>query len=1105
MSVIYPKLAVRDSIDDDDLTDIDDEVFIRDGRNSGLKLDDDGVKRPLMPPRRKYKKSCNFQTHRFPYKALFVPLCYGITALIIILGLIILCIFTANIFPMPLTILKNWLTHELKEISVNKSEMIPCTSLSSKILWTKSLPKLTSEAPLRSNDVNFDGIEDIIVGFSTGLDTMDAPENICNVYFGNQTPCLGGVLALNGKTGETIWTHWTAHAIFSIDCSVDLTNDKIKDCVISGRGGILQAINGRDGFNIWEIPIQDTIASPQQRILDVYDARFITDMNSDGISDVIASHAIQSNDIRASNILIISGKNGDIIRNVNLPDTEQLFIAPQIIVQSDGENIFVLATSSQQEAGGLYIVSQANIFYDNLQLRKLNHNTGKGALLPPILIDITSDGIEDIVAAMFNSTIMAYNGSTFEPIWNYTIPNSEVISIPIPGYYNDDDIPDFMIKHQIGAGFPTYYYTVATIVDGRNGQPLLEKPIEDSLSRQMSGLSVTVDGYGNDWFLYWSADCLNHEGIKEKYQFLKGQSLVSQTRADLCRLRFNSTLTMRLLALSQHVGPPGISLYFSEKWKSLEFNNSIDPREEAEKYLDAHHRFEIMDTYADIPLVSERSPKNHKNLQKESIFKHKDNLLTEIDKYDSDIVYDENFDDFNNHKKHSFVEDDAIENLDIDRAWEQNDKWTKNNIQSNKKYNGVYRNDNSNNEDAEQNVDYLQAEVREQRSTEIKDTYFINISYGERLMKNSKKTNNNLIPFELIQGNSRLNEDINIKKNIGGGKINDRGNDSINKTDAMNITGKHVNSITLTNMSTLKPKEKILTMLSNRSNIIKTITLQSALNTSITNESNRVNDTNFDFEMPKIIHTETSNVTKNQVITSHRAISKVLNMTQQKQIYKHSFSNIVQDDDISIEKVFKRESLKNQKKKKINKKQFLILSHTEDKNYKIQQRRRMKRKSETNNNRSNGINGVRRQPPTGILLPSIAESKRKTSIDLVFSTFWLPSSEVSLILSQVDLECIHRKKALSENKLQYKKDDDIISECLSERGINYKIYQESMDRENIKIALGQMTIYRIKLECVCPEDMLPNQTCRNISLHQSWPEHLGSSGNGYFKPLHTHN
>lgn len=171
MSAVYPtvpKLAVRDSIDDDDLTDIDDEVFIRDGRNGGLKLDDDGgVKRPLMAPRRKCKKSCSFQTHKFPYKALLVPLCYGITALTIILGLIILCIFTANIFPMPLTILKNWLTHELKD-TVNKSEIIPCTSLSSKVLWTRSLPKLSSEAPLRSNDVNLDGVEDVIVGFGTG-------------------------------------------------------------------------------------------------------------------------------------------------------------------------------------------------------------------------------------------------------------------------------------------------------------------------------------------------------------------------------------------------------------------------------------------------------------------------------------------------------------------------------------------------------------------------------------------------------------------------------------------------------------------------------------------------------------------------------------------------------------------------------------------------------------------------------------------------------------------------------------------------------------------------------------------------------------------------
>lgn len=171
MSAVYPtlpKLTVRDGFDDEDLTDIDDEVFIRDGKNGGLKLDDEGgVKRPLMAPHRKYRKSHNFETYRFSHRTFYIPLCFGLTALVILLSLITLCIYIVNIIPMPMSILKNWLSHDLKE-ALNESNIVPCTSLSTKILWTRSLPKLISESPLRSNDVDGDGIEDIIVGFSTG-------------------------------------------------------------------------------------------------------------------------------------------------------------------------------------------------------------------------------------------------------------------------------------------------------------------------------------------------------------------------------------------------------------------------------------------------------------------------------------------------------------------------------------------------------------------------------------------------------------------------------------------------------------------------------------------------------------------------------------------------------------------------------------------------------------------------------------------------------------------------------------------------------------------------------------------------------------------------
>ncbi|XP_011168597.1 uncharacterized protein LOC105201976 isoform X2 [Solenopsis invicta] len=912
---------------------------------------------------------------------------------------------------------------------------------------------------------------------------------ICTIYLGNQTPCLGGVLALNGKTGEIIWTHWTANSILSVDCGADLTDDKIKDCIISGRGEILQAIDGHDGSKIWEMPLFHVDSSEQQTILDIYDARFIADMDSDGIGDVIASHVVQSDNIQASSIFVISGKNGHVIRNINLPYTEQLFTAPQIIVHPDGENIFVLATTSQQDDGGLYIVSQANIFYgDGLQLRKLNHNTGKNALLPPILIDITSDGIEDIVAAMFNSTIMAYNGSTFEPIWNYTVPNSEVISIPIPGYYNDDDVPDFMVKHQIGNGLSTYYYTVATVIDGRNGQPLLEKPMEDSLSGQMSGLSVTVDGFGNDWFLHWSTDCLNYEGVKEKYEFLKGQSFMSQTRADLCFLKFNSTLTTRLLALSQHVGPPGLSLYFSEDWKSKEFNNSVEALKEEEKL---YPRLKFADNYANVPLVSERSPEVRKNHRKDSIFKHKDNNILEISKYDSDAVYD-NFDEFKSHKKHN--PEDTIDNLDVDQAWKQDNKWMEDDVQP--EYDNIYESENGNKEEGQQSIDYSQGVVRERRNVIaiVKDLYSKNISH--------KEISNYSAP-ELTQHSVRLNhEDIDTEKERGMKEINDKKTIGLNRVN-LSLILNEADIMNVSMLPTSKSQEELSsTVLSDKSNIDRTSTTQSALNMS---ELTEIMSVNASTELPEDTHTEASNVTKNQIITDHQDVTtttkKVIDVTQRRQVYKHSFPSIVQDadDDASIEKVFKRESLKNQSKGKINKKRLPMSSSMSDKDFKIRQKRRTKRNSGTDDDRSSG--GIQKQAPTGILLPSITESKGKTSVDLVFSTFWLPSSDVSLILSQADLECIRKKKTLLEDKLEYKKDDDIIGECLSERGVNYRLYQESRDRENTKLALGQMTIYRMKLECVCPEDMLPNQTCKHISTHQSWPGYLGSSGNGYFKPL----
>ena len=49
----------------------------------------------------------------------------------------------------------------------------------------------------------------------------------------------------------------------------------------------------------------------------------------------------------------------------------------------------------------------------------------KGVMTPPVLVDLTSDGVEDIVIPMFNSSLLAIDGLTFKIIWNHTFAMSE--------------------------------------------------------------------------------------------------------------------------------------------------------------------------------------------------------------------------------------------------------------------------------------------------------------------------------------------------------------------------------------------------------------------------------------------------------------------------------------------------------------------------------------------------------------------------------------------------------------------------------------------------------------------------------------------------------
>ncbi|XP_077869372.1 uncharacterized protein LOC144360574 [Saccoglossus kowalevskii] len=120
-----------------------------------------------------------------------------------------------------------------------------------------------------------------------------------------------------------------------------------------------------------------------------------------------------------------------------------------------------------------------------------------------------------------------------------------------------------MIKYAYGPGFPIYYYSQSTIIDGKTGKALLTPYIKDTVGSQNSPLTISVDGYGNDIYLYWINDCEHHHGEGDEFTFVKGTNVHEQSRSDFCKLRYNSKEFIRMYMMDRENGPPGHVVYDS--------------------------------------------------------------------------------------------------------------------------------------------------------------------------------------------------------------------------------------------------------------------------------------------------------------------------------------------------------------------------------------------------------------------------------------------------------------------------------------------------------------------------------------------------------------
>lgn len=350
-------------------------------------------------------------------------------------------------------------------------------------------------------------------------------------------------------------------------------------------------MNGKNGEFLWHIDTDAVTYKPTQ--IDLYTVNGVTDVDGDAVPDILAAFIEErersaTTTVTVGRISIISGRSGKIMRTIDSPFQEELYVPLQVITQSDGNNMILVVTGGQNSAGGIYLIPLST-FMDESKENEFTvvfRNPTAGFMVPPVLADVNDDGVADIVAASFNSTVFAFDGKSFATIWRYVFPDSESISSIVPGHYNFDNTTDFLVKYNCGPGFPIYYYSQTQVINGKDGTGLLDQMINDSggSNSLLGGLSIS-QVYGGDFYLHWQTQCRGKNDSKEPYQFVPGtwfhfrpliekidvifyyvffffapadSNVMAQSRADTCMLRYNASTVLQLHAMSRHIQSPGV-------------------------------------------------------------------------------------------------------------------------------------------------------------------------------------------------------------------------------------------------------------------------------------------------------------------------------------------------------------------------------------------------------------------------------------------------------------------------------------------------------------------------------------------------------------------
>ncbi len=356
--------------------------------------------------------------------------------------------------------------------------------------WNYKMDSAAVFSSPRFSDLTGDGVLDVVIG--AGNENY----NIKN-----------GVVAIDGKSGDVLWTFSTRSQIYTSAMFQDINNDGCAEVFIAGRNAQLYAIDGKTGKLVWEFWEGTYKEARAANFHNFYMTQFVDDQDKDGVKDLLVSNGgdayILPNDtVRPrGKIMIISSASGKTIAQDQLPHHRETYYAPHVHY-NEGEKkpMVIFASGGETINGNLWQIPLKKLRKGKIKKAKIIlEDEVKGFIVNSVLVDLNKDGKHDIVNTRLNSVLSAVDGLNGDLIWEHKFPGYECYVAPTVGYFVGDETPDIFITIAKGA-YPNYESFDQLVIDGGTGE--IVSRTSNGTFQFASAIAADLNGDGWDEIIY---------------------------------------------------------------------------------------------------------------------------------------------------------------------------------------------------------------------------------------------------------------------------------------------------------------------------------------------------------------------------------------------------------------------------------------------------------------------------------------------------------------------------------------------------------------------------------------------------------------------------